>query len=123
VSEENKPNSANPYGSPKAVPPTNHPNPQATGPDATGGVIPYKNPHALISYYTGIFSCILPFLGLISGLIAVVLGIMGLKKRSQNPNIKGSIHAVVGICFGLLAVFIHGALSLGLVALFFAGPN
>ena len=34
--------------------------------DATGGLIPYKNPHALIAYYLGLFS-LFPCLGLFAG--------------------------------------------------------
>ena len=45
---------ANPYESPKSerTRPAGHP---SEG-DATGGIIPYKNPKALIAYYLGIFS-------------------------------------------------------------------
>jgi len=47
-------------------------------PDATGGVIPYKNPAALIGYYVGIFSLI-PGLGVPLALAALVLGVVGLR--------------------------------------------
>lgn len=73
--------------------------------DATGGVIPYKNPKALISYYLGIFSG-LPLIGLPIGIAAFVLGIQGLRARRENPAIKGSVHAGIGIgCGGFFAVF------------------
>ncbi|MFP6587845.1 MAG: hypothetical protein VB814_09375 [Pirellulaceae bacterium] len=39
--------------------------------DATGGLIPYKNKHALIAYYLGIFSVFIPF----SGSESIYLGI------------------------------------------------
>ncbi len=72
--------------------------------DATGGVIPYKNPKALIAYYLGIFSG-LPLIGLPLGVAALVLGIQGLRARKRNPAIKGSIHAGIGIgCGGFFAV-------------------
>src|SRR5438552_694245 len=48
--------------------------------DATGGVIPYKNPHALIAYYLGIFGLI-PFIGILLAIPAFILGIIGLKKK------------------------------------------
>ena len=67
--------------------------------DSTGGIIPYKNPHALTAYYLGCFS-IIPVVGFFLGLGAVALGIMGLKKRRGNPVTKGSLHACVGILFG-----------------------
>ncbi|MFN7730425.1 MAG: hypothetical protein ACK5OB_00885, partial [Pirellula sp.] len=85
------PNSQNPYASkPQVAPPVVAPasNPQQG--DATGGVIPYKNPKALIAYYLGILSG-LPVIGLPIGIAAFTLGIMGLKARKQNPAIKGSL--------------------------------
>jgi len=74
--------------------------------DATGGVIPYKNPHALAAYYLGIFS-IIPLLGLIMGGFALALGISGLKQRKQRPIIRGSVHAWIGIICGGLSVGVH----------------
>jgi len=73
--------------------------------DGTGGLIPYKNPKALIAYYLGLLSG-LPLVGLPIGVAALVLGIMGLRDRDRNPIIKGSIHAGIGIgCGGFFAVF------------------
>lgn len=57
--------------------------------DATGGVIPYKNPKALIAYYLGILSG-LPVIGIPLGAAAFVLGVLGLRDRARNPVIKGS---------------------------------
>jgi len=77
--------------------------------DATGGVIPYKNPQALTSYYLGVFSLI-PLLGLLLGCVAVPLGIIGLRKRKTMPQIRGTAHAWVGIILGGLSVFGHVAI-------------
>lgn len=74
--------------------------------DATGGIIPYKNPRALIAYYLGLFSLI-PVLGLLLGAAAVPLGISGLRKRKKNPLIRGSVHAWIGIVFGGCSVLVH----------------
>ncbi|MDY0166742.1 MAG: hypothetical protein RBS80_09380 [Thermoguttaceae bacterium] len=72
--------------------------------DVTGGIIPYKNPKALIAYYLGILSG-LPLIGLPMGIAAFVLGIMGLRDRNRRPAIKGSVHAGIGIgCGGFFAV-------------------
>ena len=72
--------------------------------DATGGVIPYKNPHALTAYYLGVFS-LLPLIGFPLGIAAFIFGLLGLKKRKANPVIKGSVHAWIGIvCGGLMAI-------------------
>lgn len=87
--------------------------------DGTGGVIPYKNPKALIAYYLGIFSG-LPFIGLPLGIAAFVLGIKGLQERKKNPAIKGSIHAGIGIgCGGFFAIL----WSLLAIAMIFALIN
>ena len=81
--------------------------------DKTGGVIPYKNPKALIAYYLGILGG-LPLIGLPIGVVAFVLGVMGLRDRKQNPVIRGAFHAWVGIgCGGFFVVF--WCLLIGLV--------
>ena len=94
----------------QAIRPTYAGPPPASGGDATGGLIPYKNAPALTAYYLGLFS-ILPFLGIPMGIAAVVLGFMGLKKLKENPQIKGKAHAFVGIgCGGLAALVWTGLL-------------
>ncbi len=75
--------------------------------DSTGGVIPYKNPPALAAYYLGLFS-LFPLLGLFLAIPAFIFGIMGLRKRRQNPAVKGSIHAWIGIVMGGLFTVIWG---------------
>lgn len=103
----------NPYDTPQhSAPP---PGPHGGG-DATGGVIPYKNPPALIAYYLGLFS-IIPCVGLLLAIPAFILGIIGLKKRSENPEIKGALHAWIGIIGGGLMTLLWG----GLLILMFVG--
>jgi hypothetical protein len=86
--------------------------------DGTGGLIPFKNPKALIAYYLGIFSG-LPLIGLPIGVAAFVLGIMGLRDRARNPIIKGSIHAGIGIgCGGFFALLWTLVLVLMVVTIF-----
>lgn len=87
--------------------------------DSTGGLIPYKNPHALTAYYLGLFSLI-PVLGLLLGAISVPLGISGLKKRKANPAIRGSVHAWIGIVIGGISVLVH---LLILASVVFAASN
>ena len=53
--------SSNPY-QPPIQPSQNHPNVKQG--DATGGVIPYKNPMALTGYYLGFLS-LLPLIGIL----------------------------------------------------------
>ncbi len=83
--------------------------------DSTGGIIPYKNPHALIAYYLGIFS-LFPLFGLLLAIPAFVLGIIGLRKRNQNPAIRGSVHAWIGIVMGGLMTLVWSGLILIIIA-------
>ncbi len=82
--------------------------------DGTGGIIPYKNPKALLAYYLGIASG-LPFIGLPFGIAAFVLGIMGLRDRKKNPVIKGSVHAGIGIGCGLIFTLFWSIAICGLI--------
>ena len=77
--------------------------------DATGGVIPYKSGPALAAYYLGIFS-LLPCAGLLLAIPALIFGIIGLKRRRENPVVKGSVHAWIGIIMGGLFTIIWGGL-------------
>ena len=81
--------------------------PQPQG-DATGGLIPYKNTAALIAYYCGVFS-IIPCCAI--GIVALVLGIKGLKYAKAHPEAKGQVHAWIGIVaggfFGLLYLIVN----------------
>lgn len=79
--------------------------------DTTGGIIPYKNAPALIAYYLAVFSLI-PCFGLPLGIAAVVLGIMGLKKRKENPAVSGTAHAWIGIVLGGIMTLIWGGVVL-----------
>ena len=106
----------NPFRSPQTVStPDPLPTPVEQG-DATGGIIPYKNVPALVGYYFGIASLI-PCLGMPFGIAALVLGILGLKKRNRHPAVKGIIHAWIGIILGGISILGHSAIiSLGFIA-------
>jgi hypothetical protein len=93
-----------PVGSAPPPPPAPPPIPQ-TG-DATGGLIPYKNPQALVAYYLGIFG-LFPAIGFFLAIPAFILGILGLKKRKLNPIIKGAVHAWIGIILGAISIACH----------------
>lgn len=104
----------NPYSAPVERIQPNAPVHQGQEGDATGGVIPYKNPKALIAYYLGILSG-LPLIGLPLGIAAFVLGIMGLRDRKRNPAIKGSVHAGIGIGCGGLFTLLWGFVIVGII--------
>ncbi len=104
MSDSPNPDSSNPYSAPvKSGEPLEAQMASQQG-DATGGVIPYKNPKALIAYYLGIFSLLFFPLGIVS----IVLGILGLRDRKRNPAIKGSVHAWIGIVLGFLGLVCGG---------------
>ncbi len=98
------PGKNNPYEAPVEAQAVYSNPPQMEG-DATGGVIPYKNPKALISYYLGIGALLFFPLGFAS----IILGFMGLAARKRNPVIKGSVHAWIGIVLGVLSILCGGA--------------
>jgi hypothetical protein len=97
-----------PFQTPQHV---NPPKPAPGEGDSTGGLIPYKNTPALIAYYLGIFSLI-PCFGLLLAIPAFILGIIGLQKRAQNPAVKGSAHAWIGIVLGGICTLLWGGLAL-----------
>jgi hypothetical protein len=81
----------------------------ASGGDATGGIIPYKNLPALLGYYCGVFSLI-PLLGLPLGIAAIPLGITGLRKQRRQPVVRGRVHAWVAVILGSLSTVLWAAL-------------
>jgi hypothetical protein len=102
--------------SPVATPPPLPPPGAASSGDGTGGLIPYKNPKALTAYYLGIFG-LFPFVGFLLAVPALILGILGLQARQQNPLIKGVVHAWIGIILGTISISYH---LLGLTAMLMA---
>jgi hypothetical protein len=62
-------------------------------------LIPARNPCALAGYYIAVASLI-PCLALLTGPIALVLGIIGLRARLKNPAVHGLAHAWVAIIGG-----------------------
>jgi hypothetical protein len=86
---------------------------RGVGEDSTGGLIPYKNPKALIGYYVSIFGFFLPLIGSIA---AVVLGFKGLSFAKKNPRAKGTAHAIVAIVLGILGSLFWGMVLIGIIA-------
>jgi hypothetical protein len=82
--------------------------------EAVATVVPYKNAPALIGYYLGVFSLI-PCLGLPLGIAAIPLGIVGLKKRKQHPEIHGAAHAWVAIILGSITTLLWGGILLAAI--------
>ena len=85
--------------------------PHAQQGDGTGGLIPFKNPQALLSYYIGLFA-LLPCLGLGMGPAALILGVRGLQYAKANPICKGTVHAWIGIVCGGLWTLVHWGVAI-----------
>lgn len=68
-------------------------------------IIPKDNPAALIGYYLGIGSLI-PCLGFVLGLPAIICGVFGLLKVKSNPSISGKGHAITAIVLGIIGPLI-----------------
>jgi uncharacterized iron-regulated membrane protein len=66
-------------------------------------IIPYKNTAALTAYYLGIFSIVC---GIVLGLPALVLGILGLRYADRHREARGKVHAWIGIILGSLMTLI-----------------
>jgi hypothetical protein len=71
--------------------------------DALATIIPYKNGMALAAYYCGVFGLI-PCAGLILGTIALIFGIIGLRRVRERPEMHGTGHAITGIVLGILEI-------------------
>jgi hypothetical protein len=75
--------------------------PLPSAPSGLNALIPSKNTSALVGYYLGVFS-IIPGMGVLLSIPAIVLGIMGLRRVSRRPSVKGKVHAWVAIILGAL---------------------
>jgi len=88
----------------------------AQGDSGISTVIPYKNVPALIAYYVGVFCIICPPLLCFP---AIILGVIGLRRVKENPEIKGTAHAWIGILSGsfflLLSIVVGVLVSYGML--------
>jgi hypothetical protein len=93
----------NPSGGAPIVPPPPPPPgpgpPRAPGSDPLTTFIPYDNPKALAAYYLAI-SALIPGVGLFTGVAAAVLGLQGLAAARERPEVRGRVHAWIGIVLG-----------------------
>jgi len=96
-----------------------------TGPQMSSGesvietLVPSKNGPALASYYLGLFS-LFPCLGFFLAVPAVYYGIKGLRLVRSNPEVRGGVHAWVGVVcgsvFGLFNLLLLIGTTIGAVA-------
>ena len=69
-------------------------------------IIPTGNPSALIGYYLGVASLI-PLVGILTGLPAIILGGVGISKAQANSSAGGMGHAITAIVLGLIGVLVQ----------------
>ena len=72
------------------------------------GANEYANVKALRAYLFGLLGLI-PVLGVILGLIAIVLGVSGLKYAKSHPKARGNAQAKTGILLGSLGFAFNAA--------------
>ena len=64
-------------------------------------LIPAKNPMALIGYYLGVGSLI-PLIGFVLALPALICGIVGVAKAKADPQVGGMGHAITAIVLSIV---------------------
>jgi len=82
----------------------------AQGEGGVSTVIPYKNVPALIAYYVGVFCIICPPLLCFP---AIILGVIGLRRVKENPEVKGTAHAWIGILSGSFFLLLSIVIGFG----------
>ncbi len=75
-------------------------------------LIPTRNPQALTGYYLAVAS-LLPLIGLVIAPLAIVLGVIGLRRYRADPLISGAIHAWIAIIGGSVLLALQLALAIG----------
>ena len=68
-------------------------------------LIPAKNPMALVGYYLGVGSLI-PVLGMVLALPALICGVVGVVKANADPQVGGMGHAITAIVLGIVGPLI-----------------
>ncbi|MBT7028536.1 MAG: DUF4339 domain-containing protein [Verrucomicrobia bacterium] len=83
---------------------------EGEGEGGVSTVIPYKNVPALIAYYVGVFCIICPPLLCFP---AIILGVIGLRRVKENPEVKGTAHAWIGILSGSFFLLLSIVIGFG----------
>ena len=76
--------------------------------------------YSIAACYFGLISCFLPIIGFIFALIAVVSGIVALRRRKKRRNSYGAItsdiRAMIGLVLGGLTLLFHVGFAIFIVA-------
>lgn len=100
------------------------PNPvvQPAAPSGIESMIPYNNGKALAAYYLGVFGLI-PFLGLLLSVLAVIFGMLGLKQHKLHPEKKGRTHALVGLWLGIFELVVFAIFVIFMIVVSVTDPT
>jgi hypothetical protein len=80
--------------------------------DPASTIGPELNPTARTAYWYAVFGMI-PFVGLVLGPLALVWGILGLRREEANPSVRGRARSLAGIILGSLELVTNwGGLAL-----------
>jgi hypothetical protein len=73
-------------------------------------IIPIDNPAALGSYYLAVFS-VLPIVGLVTGVLAVIFGVRGIERSNAKDGSGGTVHSLFGLVVGGGAAGVQWAIA------------
>lgn len=91
-------------------------------PSGIEAMIPYKNGKALAAYYLGVFGLI-PILGIVLSILAIIFGILGLKQHKLHPENKGRTHALIGLWLGIFELIVFAGFVVFIVVINLMNPN
>src|SRR5215210_6081606 len=79
--------------------------------EATDFLIPTGvSGYSIAACYFGLVSCFLPFIGVLLALIALVCGIVGLRRRKRTGtygSVTSDVRAIIGIVLSTLTLLAH----------------
>ena len=79
-----------------------------SGEEAVKWLIPIgRSGWAVASGYLGLLSCF-PYVGLLFGILAVITGVLALRRAKRNPKMGGRGRAIFGIILGSVGVLFWG---------------
>jgi hypothetical protein len=63
---------------------------------------------AIAALVLGIVSMCVPYVGLVTGIIAIIFGVLGMKEVDRDPqNVKGKGMAIAGLVLGAVALLLY----------------
>ncbi|MHB1262434.1 MAG: DUF4190 domain-containing protein [Thermoplasmatota archaeon] len=75
---------------------------------------------AIAALVLGIVSMCIPYVGIVTGIIAIILGVLGMKEVDRNPQaVKGKGMAIAGVVLGAIALALY-VIAIIFFASFFA---